>query len=351
MSSIKEKIYEIVTEHSEAIYNSRNIQSEYLSRYGKSIHVKNITKWLSELYREKKLFRSVRQLTQGYLYSKKNKKGIHEYYQAYLLPPDLRGLKALDAKIQRKPRRINTHTPFPRKLLNSYGILKPTRNFKCFLAKLVGFLMCDGHLRSTLDRCSFFFRYEVDILTFIEEYSSYFPDSKYRKLWSSGCFRLNLRDKKVVALLHKLGAPEGNKVFQSYAIPSWIRNGRKEIQQAFLSVAYGNEGSRPWKGRWRIQCVLSKNKEHLDSLLNFLNDLRDMLLSFDITSTPIQLRKQPGRQYYGRFYISGKENLQKFYKSLEYSYASEKQEALNSLILGPGVLQRNDTREHPLTQG
>ena len=59
-----------------------------------------------------------------------------------------------------------------------------------------------------------------------------------------------------------------------------------------------------------------------------------MLDYFGISTSFIQVRKQERRQFYGRFYIEGKENLHKFYKLLGFSYASEKQRVLETLIKG-----------------
>lgn len=58
-----------------------------------------------------------------------------------------------------------------------------------------------------------------------------------------------------------------------------------------------------------------------------------MLNYYGMSTTFIQLRKQKGRQFCGGYYIKGKDNLQKFYKLLEFSYASEKQQVLENLIL------------------
>jgi hypothetical protein len=57
-----------------------------------------------------------------------------------------------------------------------------------------------------------------------------------------------------------------------------------------------------------------------------------VLYESGIETSYIQLRKQEGRHFNARFYIKGKENLNKFYKQLEFSYASEKQEVLKELI-------------------
>ena len=78
--------------------------------------------------------------------------------------------------------------------------------------------------------------------------------------------------------------------------------------------------------------IPSKNtKLDKDSTI-LLNQIRTMLSYFGITTSHIQLRKQPGRQFHGRFYIKGKENLRKFYKQFCFLYASEKQEVLEDLI-------------------
>ncbi len=140
--------------------------------------------------------------------------------------------------------------------------------------------------------------------------------------------------KRIYGILQKNpGAPVGNKVFQPFHIPDWIFHGPDEVKLAFLSVIYGNEGSKPVDNRWRIQFVLSKNKENVGNLLIFLNQIRTMLNHFGMSTSFIQLRTQKRRQFCGRFYIKGRDNLRKFYNLLEFSYALEKQEVLESLLL------------------
>ena len=84
-----------------------------------------------------------------------------------------------------------------------------------------------------------------------------------------------------------------------------------------------------------------------DKLLNkekikLLNQIRAMLSNFGITTSHIQLRKQKGRQFHGRFYIKGKENLHKFYNEFSFLYASEKQEVLEELIFTNRREKRDD---------
>jgi len=143
---------------------------------------------------------------------------------------------------------------------------------------------------------------------------------------------ISLCGKGFATLLNYLGVPSGNKVFKPFLIPDWIYNGSEEIKRTFLSIIYGNEGSKPQDNRWRIQFVLSKNEKYVVNLLEFLNQARAMLAYFGITTSHIQLRKQKGRQFCGRFYIKGKNDLLKFYNKIWFAYASEKQEVLESLL-------------------
>lgn len=78
---------------------------------------------------------------------------------------------------------------------------------------------------------------------------------------------------------------------------------------------------------------MSKSKEYVPNLLQFLDQIRTMLHHFGIDTSNIQLRKQKRRAFCGRFYIKGKEDLTKFYNKMGFLYASEKQMVLESLVL------------------
>ena len=200
---------------------------------------------------------------------------------------------------------------------------------------LVGFSMCDGNVDKSLNKTRFFFRRKNDALMFTDNFQRVFYQEKcqvYRATVGNSYVVALLRATDISNFLHFLGSPKGNKVFQSFTIPDWIYYGSDKIKQSFLSVVIGNEGSAPSNNKWRIQFVLSKSKENVPNLLKFLNQVRAMLNHFNISSSHIQLRKQEGRQFHGRFYIKGKHNLRKFYKQFSFLYASEKQEVLNELI-------------------
>jgi len=193
--------------------------------------------------------------------------------------------------------------------------------------------MGDGHIKKNNEFISFYFRHLKDAENFVNDFKSIFHQDNIKAKKTTFCYEAIICSKSFSELLRELGAPAGSKVFQQFLIPKWIYYGPDEIKLAFLSVIFGNEGSKPQNNKWRIQFVLSKNKENIQNLLIFLNQIRNMLYPFGIFSSHIQLRKQKGRQFCGRFYIKRKENLHKFYKMLEFSYASEKQRYLEALVL------------------
>jgi len=196
----------------------------------------------------------------------------------------------------------------------------------------IGFLLCDGHLKKDLQRISYFFNQSKDSETFKSRFLSIFKREKASLNYHAYCFTVGVCNKDLAMLFNYLGVPAGNKVYKPFSVPKWIYNGSDEIKRIFLSTVYGNEGSKPQDGKWRIQFVLSKNKELVPNLLGFLNQIRTMLNHFNMSTSHIQLRKQKGRAFSGRFYIRGKENLIRFNNQIGFLYASEKQEVLESLI-------------------
>ena len=190
-------------------------------------------------------------------------------------------------------------------------------------------------LARRLSNVIFFLRRKSDAELFGQHFINIFGAENYCVIKSSNgnsYITEIAKGSKIAKLLVALGAPFGNKVFQPFTIPGWIYHGPNHIKKAFLSTVIGNEGSAPSFNRWRIQFVLSKCPKYVPNLLDFLNQIRAMLSHFGISTSHIQLRKQNGRQFHGRFYIKGKENLHKFYNEFSFLYASEKQEVLEQLI-------------------
>lgn len=338
--SIPFKIYQIFLRKPMALSTSYQIHRSFLDWFS-PIPRYQFSVALSRLTKQGLITRTPTQTRIGYIYTLRNKKGLNKVYTDYLLPysfvnrdklinlmlksefPDLSTDNNLDLKLIER-------NPFIKKYSLKYFYSKTPLSF---MASLVAFVMGDGHIRKNMAGLQFFFKHKHDAEIFKEDFLNHFPFETVVLKKSEFCYFIEISSKGLAELLQILGAPSGNKVFQEFNIPNWIFPGPNYIKLAFLSVIYGNEGSKPQDNRWRIQFTLSKNFKYIVNLLNFLNQLRAMIVHFGFTPTFIQLRKQKGRNFCGRFYLKGDENIRKFYNLLEFSYASEKQRVLESLIL------------------
>jgi len=361
-NSIHQTVYHIFKTNPRLIYTSSSLTNELNKICPNHVREKIIATILTRLYCNGLIKRTKVQLTHGYHYSKENVIALDKAHRNYLLPLGLKSKSELLSLIElnRFPD-IKSTVSLNIKLLESSPLASKysldifkKESTHIFLAMLVSFIMCDGSIDRRVNRLHFFIRQKEDIQKFTSLFNHFFPmeDFIIRPLMNGSCYSVPIaRGSSFAKLLNILGAPSGNKVFQPFLVPEWIMNGSDSIKKEFLSILLGSEGSAPSHGRWRIQFVLSKSPDHIENLLLFLNPVRSMLYHFSITTSHIQLRNQKGRQYHGRFYIKGKENLHKFYKQFSLLYASEKQKILEELIRTPKNVLCNDGGEHLLTFG
>ncbi len=341
-------ICKLINTNPNLIFNNTTICELYNSKYPNMLKANQSSTILSRLYRRGMLIRTKTQLKDGYLYSLNNNKGLNKSYKNYLLPYDFDNKDELINLIIKNKfeklyidREINEYLPQNSDFINKYGLnYVLNERVKTFIAINIGFIMCDGHIKKDLGQIHYFFNQKEDAELFKSDFLSIFSKEKLSLNYFAYCFKVGICNKNLAFLINTLGVPKGNKVYQPFLIPNWIYNGPNNIKRAFLSTIYGNEGSKPQDNRWRIQFVLSKTKKHVPNLLEFLNQIRTMLNHFDISTSHIQLRKQKGRAFSGRFYIKGRENLIKFYNKIGFLYASEKQKVLESLVLRGKILKR-----------
>ena len=331
-------LYSIIKENPNATFCSQELANKFNQRYSKKIGLKQLSMILSRLFKKNKILRTKTQTNLGYVYSLKDQEKINKSYMDYLLPYHFSNKsEIIDLMLCNPFGNLRNNEEIP--AIKNFDLFKKyskdymtQESIELFLTKLVAFVMGDGYINDKNNRVIFTFKEKKDAGLFKQEFKSIFPKENPIITKTEFCYRIEVNNKDLVELLKYLGAPIGKKVFQSFLIPNWIFYGPDKIKLAFLSTIYGNEGAKPQDNRWRIQFVLSKNKENIKNLLLFLNQIRTMLNYFGISSSFIQLRKQEGRQFCDRFYIKGKENLHKFYNLLEFSYASEKQRVLEDLI-------------------
>ncbi len=313
----------LIEANPDSVFNLRKICQIYNSKTIDRIDPLRASTIISRLYQKGKLTRTKTQLKGGYLYSSNNKDKLNSIYDNYLLPYDFENRREI----------IKLLTTNKFEILRTDQEISNHKDISTFLAMNVGFLMCDGHLRENLQQINYFFNQKEDVDLFKKYFLSVFNQEKLSVAYHSSCFRVGIYNKSLAMLFNSLGVPTGNKVYKPFLVPEWIYYGPDNIKRIFLSTIYGNEGSKPQDNKFRIQFVLSKTKEFVPNLLQFLNQVRAMLNHFDISTSHIQLRKQKRRAFCGRFYIKGKDNLTKFYNQIGFLYASEKQEVLESLVL------------------
>jgi hypothetical protein len=356
--SIHKRVYEIFLDNPTAVYTTKDLLNILNSKSSLLTKKEIITMILTRLHRNNLIIRTPTQLREGYYYSLDNKILLNKIYKNHLLHYNFLNKNELLKKIRMEefdkikcdsPFNLNKFekTSFVQKYSKEYFQINKTQEF---LASLVGFSMCDGHINKRENKCHFFFRRKPDAELFSKDFKKIFnkEDFHITKDLNGDSYSVKMiKGSALAKLLVKMGVPGGNKVFQPFLIPDWIYYGNDEIKRIFLSTVIGNEGSAPSNNRWRIQFVLSKCEEQVPNLLDFLNQIRTMLYHFGINTSHIQLRKQKSRQFHGRFYIKGKENLQKFYKGFGFFYASEKQEVLERLISNE-LSQKREKRDDPV---
>jgi len=312
------------------VFNLQELRKAYASCYNENLNPLRASMIFTRLHRKGIIFRTKTQLDRGYCYSVSNKRKLSLLHDHYLLPYDFVNRDEIIGILNQQyfeKLKSNAMPKFslPHFVMPRYGVLE-------FLTSNIGFMFGDGHLKNDKLQARYYFYKRGDAEKFKLDFLAYFPSLKSTISRGKGGYILTICKKELVVFFSSLGAPIGNKLKKEFCVPEWIYRGSDNIKRIFLATMYGNEGSKPHNNKWRIQFVLSKQREFVPNLLMFLSQIRTMLHHFSISSSYIQLRKQEGRNFSGRFYINGRENITLFYEKIGFLHASEKQETLKSLI-------------------
>ena len=206
------------------------------------------------------------------------------------------------------------------------------------LALIIGLINGDGHLqvKETKGTVSFYSKNKKDIDRVIKMFTSYFDvkpllyqdnrlgDKRYKLFFASKSLSYFLKDS---------GAAVGNKTNLPYVLPSWIVKGNNKIKSSYLRGIYDCEGSiySQKDGRMRITLTQYRREDLKQYAVNYFNQMKDMLFSFDIKSSPIKIdkgneRKDGTRTICFRVIIE-KSSFSNFYKCLDF-FDSRKQKLL-----------------------
>jgi len=148
-------------------------------------------------------------------------------------------------------------------------------------------------------------------------------------------------DRNLMKILNLCGVPTGPKVLVPYKFPDWIQNSSNAVVAEFLSRLFGNDGCITFNGN-RIEIKLKQHKaEHiLDSGKFFMNEIRSLLVRFDIKSTNVcasgyTLRKDGIKTIGLGFEIQGTrknlKNIENFHTYINFSNLEKKHKLEKSL--------------------
>ena len=142
-------------------------------------------------------------------------------------------------------------------------------------------------------------------------------------------------------VLYKAGAPVGNKINKRFDIPTWIKQGEKEVISNYLGALIDDEFSIS-QGKV-INFGLSKNIELREDILNFFGSVRSLFLKFGIKSSQretnkIFIRKDNIKTITTELNICGQDNFIKFKANIPITHktkVSSLNQLINSYVLKP----------------
>ena len=201
------------------------------------------------------------------------------------------------------------------------SIPKSSYRYTKDLAKIVSYLMFDGHLYKRLTGFKAYSKNIKELEKFEKMVKRQFKIKAQYKYNHAGSKKqthvIEFFNSKACRFLHKIGTPKGDKSLTKYGVPLWIKN-NKEFSREYLKIAYLCEGCWKEKDRLnpRIKFNMHKSNNILDNGRLFLQDIRNMLRKFNIETTSIgtykgKLRKDKIQTSELRFRVLTKDN-QKF---------------------------------------
>ncbi len=141
---------------------------------------------------------------------------------------------------------------------------------------------------------------------------------------------IKIASKAFALFMHKLGMPIGKKICQIPKVPEWIKKSPKWVKANFLAGLFGADGSKPISmtknHKYTISSIsltISKTKDIENELINYLNELVEMLKEFDINANIYKVREYDGKVMY-RLYISpNNKELYNYLSKIGYAYCND----------------------------
>lgn len=180
---------------------------------------------------------------------------------------------------------------FAIKAIKKFGLKFPKYPNKN-LVKIVSLLTFDGHLR--WDGNVFLFTagkkllLKEPMLLVKKEFGLF---GKFRKIPTNiygTSYEYRVTNKPVSRILDFIGVPKGNKVLLPFSVPRWIMK-NKEFSRTYVQVAFDCEGTiwKEYKRSFKIRFRINKSLKFLQNGIEFMEDIRNMLLNFNIKTSKI----------------------------------------------------------------
>lgn len=161
------------------------------------------------------------------------------------------------------------------------------------LAQIISYLTFDGHLAEDL-KCFYLSSKNLETL-------SHFARLVQRKFLMQGrlerddnrygeSYKYRVFSRPVCRFFEKAGAPKGNKTTKIFHVPEWVKSD-KECARAYLRTAFDCEGSIWMEDKPKIRFGIFKRKELMENGFEFTEELKTLLLEFDVLTSKVWLMK------------------------------------------------------------
>jgi DNA-directed RNA polymerase II subunit RPB2 len=176
-------------------------------------------------------------------------------------------------------------------------------NKTLILAKLLGYLITDGHIGKYKGyySSSVFLGHMIDVNNFVKDLKVLSPINQI-KFKSKNLYCVRIPSKLTNYLIQLDGILIGKKVNQPATLPEFILdpNCPLPIVREFLGGLFGGDGHTCVLGMHRgkrdilssVSFSQTKKTEHLESLTQMMNDIKTLLARFDIHNVTIQKFKE-----------------------------------------------------------
>lgn len=168
------------------------------------------------------------------------------------------------------------------------------------LAKLIGYLITDGHITKNNDS-TIYFGHMIDVNNFLNDLKL-LCSTKQTNFKSKNLYKVRIPSALMNNIVQLKGITIGKKVIQSAELPEFIldTNCPKSIVREFLGGLFGGDGHTCVLGMHRgkrdllssVSFSQTKKETQLDSLTQMMNNIQTLLARFDMHKVTIQKCKE-----------------------------------------------------------